>query len=931
LNESGEGYGSHPVSVGVFTVDTDLNVRTWDDWMASATGLSAEQVRGRSLTSVVPSLAERGLLDEFRNVLRTGEARILAPALHHYLVPSPPRVPSTNFAQMQQRATLGPLRDGEAIVGVMAVVEDVTARLDAERALAAALESADDRKREQAARQLSAAADLVSPELFSSALGDSNWRVRREVVTGLARHADGTLMRSLLSSLRREHRNFNVLSSALQLLSASDVDVTDSLIDLLNEGDADVRIQAALALGEQRRPAAVEALTRALADPDTNVRFHAIEALGRLRARDGVDALVEIARGEFFLAFAAIDALSQIADPRAAPQLAPLLSTPELTDAVAEALGELGDATVVPPLVDALNRDAPVSAVVRALATLHARAEERSRGGELVMDAFCRAIRATGEQRLIDAVTNASVEDLRSYALVLGWIDGAAAGRALTSLLAEPKSRAAVIEAIARQGDRIVGVLIAQLGAEDIGTRIAAVTALDRIGSRQAVPSLIPLLDSADGQLVAAAASTLGHLGGAATFEPLLRLVRHRDPLVRQAVVGALSSTGHPDMAQRIGQLLEDADPLARECAVRIGGYFGYPECAEQVLARCDDEDERVRCAAIEQLPYSDDPRAVDLLQHALRRPSARERAAAAQALGLISDARATPLLLDATSDDNAWVRYFAMRSLGVLGASAAIGRAIALAAGDPATHVRVAAVEALGRLDGREAAEVLLSHVTDTNADIAAAALRALGSSLDPRAERALAESARSDDPARRLAAVEGLAQHPTPERITLLSWVATAGDTTAARAAIQALATAVRNDDCAETAMSALLAIVAHSGHRDGAIHALSELPVQHIGGLEAAFDGGVSAIRDAVVRVLCRMRHPDASAVIRKALDDPEPSIREAAIRALDELGGRGVLRRFEEMARLDPSTAVRRAAAAALARQPQPASDDERPRT
>jgi HEAT repeat protein len=76
---------------------------------------------------------------------------------------------------------------------------------------------------------------------------------------------------------------------------------------------------------------------------------------------------------------------------------------------------------------------------------------------------------------------------------------------------------------------------------------------------------------------------------------------------------------------------------------------------------------------------------------------------------------------------------------------------------------------------------------------------------------------------------------------------------------------------------------------------------------------------------------MRHPDASAVIRKALDDPEPSIREAAIRALDELGGRGVLRRFEEMARLDPSTAVRRAAAAALARQPQPASDDERPRT
>ena len=44
---------------------------------------------------------------------------------------------------MQQRVTIGPLREDERIVGVIVAVEDVTARLDAERELALALQSTD--------------------------------------------------------------------------------------------------------------------------------------------------------------------------------------------------------------------------------------------------------------------------------------------------------------------------------------------------------------------------------------------------------------------------------------------------------------------------------------------------------------------------------------------------------------------------------------------------------------------------------------------------------------------------------------------------------------------------------------------------------------------------------------------------------------------
>ncbi len=130
------------------------------------------------------------------------------------------------------------------------------------------------------------------------------------------------MLASLLTALRDEHRNFNVLSSALTLLATSDVDVTAPLVELLQGPDTDLRMQAALALGEQQHPAAVDALVAALHDPDANVRFHAIEALGRLRAADAVEPLADIAEsGDFFLAFPALDALARISDSRVAPRL----------------------------------------------------------------------------------------------------------------------------------------------------------------------------------------------------------------------------------------------------------------------------------------------------------------------------------------------------------------------------------------------------------------------------------------------------------------------------------------------------------------------------------------------------------------------------------------------------------------------------------
>src|ERR1700704_894323 len=113
-------------------------------------------------------------------------------------------------------------------------------------------------------------------------MADEDWQVRRAAVDALAGRRDPALVDALVSALREGHRNFSVLSSALQLLTMTGVDLTASLIDLLRHPDADLRIQAALALGTQTGPEAVNALLGALDDEDPNVRFHAIEALAKL-------------------------------------------------------------------------------------------------------------------------------------------------------------------------------------------------------------------------------------------------------------------------------------------------------------------------------------------------------------------------------------------------------------------------------------------------------------------------------------------------------------------------------------------------------------------------------------------------------------------------------------------------------------------------
>ena len=659
--------------IGVFTTDENFIVQVWDAALEQMTGISAGTAHGRSIVETLPDLERRGLLRRFQRVLAEGTIEILAPAFHRFLISCPPRFAAKHFAEMRQRVTIAPLRKDERILGLIVTIEDVTARMEREIELAAELENADDTVRLQAAKALSHEPENLGEENAAPiihALGDKNWRVRRELVESLSRRAAPDAIAALLRAMQEKHFDFSVLNSALQVLQATSVKTTETLIEFLKGDDADLRMQAALTLGEQKDPQATRALIEALRDENVNVRFHAIEALGKLKANEALEPLLSFAETrDFFLAFVALEALRQIADERSAERVLPLLNDDVLREAAIETLGAIGGVEAVPTLVNLLNEDGfSAAAIAQALETLAVRfANDPAKSAEIAARAL-DAIDDAGKAHLLEALDNANESALSPLIFVAGWFDDPKINKKLAALLENENAREAAAEALARHGSGAVELLLESLEADDLEVRRTA-------------------------------ARTLGQIGDARALEPLIELLETGDAAIRLAAVEALKSLADSAMVPRFCELLAAADVNVREAAIRIAGSLGAKDFADKIFECCDESDERVRRAAIEQLPHINDERAVATLIRALKEGSPRVRETAAKALAQVKTGESVAALREALSDADSWTRYFAVRALGALHDAASREMLIEIAERDAAEHVRAAAGEVLSEL----------------------------------------------------------------------------------------------------------------------------------------------------------------------------------------------------------------------------------------
>jgi len=889
----------HAPGLGLVTTDRQLVIRSWNPWLASATGLGEAEVNGRPLLDLIPPDRRELYKEVLAEVVEKGTARVLAPAFHHYLFPCPPAVPSTHFTHMQQRVTVAPLRgDGDA-VGVMVTIEDMTLALDTQRTLAARIEESADGR---------ASGDMLA------AVGAEDWRLRGAAVRALRQSASSEDVAHLLETLERDHQSLDVLSSALRVLISANRDVVPALIALLSDPHPNLRMHAALALGELRDEEAVPALVATLEDEDANVRFHAIEALGRLAASAAVEPLTRIAAsGDFFLSFPAIDALARTDDPRVAPNLVKLLQNDLLRPAVVDTLAALGDEECVAPLVDILNGgSAEAAPVAAALDRMRDRYERTFAAGDQIVEMTRAAITRDGFRHLGEAIGRRDTP-LAPLVVVYAWMGGDAA-TVLATLVGEPAVRTEAAAGIMAIGRASVSPLMSILAGSERAGRLAAAELLGRLGDRRAVPALCDLLREADAELVARAAAALATLGDPEALDSLLALFGHENAAVRQVAIAGVNATGAGSAEPRIRQRLDDADPRVRESAVRVAGYFGYDACVPGIFNALEDPDEDVRRAAIEQLPVLEHPQSHARLAAALATETPRNRAAAAHASRIADDPSLDAALVAALADPDAWVRYFAAGSLGERRHTAAAAALTQLAASDPAPQVRIAAMQAAGALDADAAVPLAERLLHEGDEDVACASLTAIARARN--VEELFERAIRSASIPIRRCAIDALSSQRTLAAVGSLAWGARMTDSSAlAGAAIEALASiaAAGEGEASQAAATALLDIGIEPGRRAEVVEALGRQSGIAIEVVADTLADRRAAARLTAVEALARMRHPRASTALAAALHDDDAGVRAAAVSGFGRLGTPSAGPAIAALRDTDPDPTVKRKAA------------------
>jgi HEAT repeat protein len=325
----------------------------------------------------------------------------------------------------------------------------------------------------------------------------------------------------------------------------------DPLAALLADGDAEVRQMAAFALGLIAHASARPALLKALDDPEPIVQGRAAEALGSIGNRADADVVSGIVRRQVaagaFSGVEADDLRYPISGPAEAARLAiyalvrfgsyEALAAAVLDGSgqpvtkwwpVAFALGRINDPRAAPILVNLLSTPGRYTAAfaarglaglkaAQALPALRQIVAERKADPAVVIQAV-RGLGGFSDPALIPllvklvAERNADPRLRLEAATSIGALATAETAELLIEMLADPMPgiRAVALRALARADpDVFIATLAGMETDPDWSVRVAEAAALGTLPAERGLPRLMALLDDRDQRVVPAAIAAL--------------------------------------------------------------------------------------------------------------------------------------------------------------------------------------------------------------------------------------------------------------------------------------------------------------------------------------------------------------------------------------------------------------------------------------
>ncbi|MHC1789996.1 HEAT repeat domain-containing protein [Solidesulfovibrio sp.] len=427
-----------------------------------------------------------------------------------------------------------------------------------------------------------------------------------------------------------------------------------------------------------------------------------------------------------------------------------------------------------------------------------------------------------------------------------------------------------------------VPLLARLLCSHNLGVQEAADRALRRLGGKEVVAAVKPLLRSDDAPSRNAAMDILRAVG-AQDFPTLLELLHDADPDIRIFASDILGATeSRLAVAPLCEALLKDPEVNVRYQAAVSLGELAFAEAAPGLSKALGDE-EWVQFAVIEALSKIRDASSVGALVKALEKSTDLVASMIVDALGEIGNIKAVTMLLrrmDASPEvlrnkiAKAVVRILGGKALSLLSpAERDRFRGYLLAAlCDDEEDVQDAAISGLGSVGGEDAAEAVLAHAARLDRDHlperyehAVIALRDMGLT------EALGRALREGDETRRTVALDVLSALPCPECPRLLIDAFGSLPRAFQPAAAKALAGIAGQE--------AVAFFLEQLGSDNEAVL------------LEAvAFLGGV-------------VRHAAAGDRLFALLGHPSDAVKEAALDACVAIGGQDLDTRFRELSQSD----------------------------
>ena len=561
-------------------------------------------------------------------------------------------------------------------------------RVPAPPDLERALSSPDSEERRRAVSQLPGLAIETAAPRVLAALGDEDWRVRKEATfAARAFLPSEVLLLALIEALRTA--DVGLCNAAVEVLGAAGAAATPHLEAALPGLDPDGRKLAVEALGRTRDDRALAPLELALADADPNVRQAAAESIAALSSvsPETVERVLLSLLGDAdpIVRLSALSGLDALGAAIPWERLAPLLDDPTLRPLALAAVARAGHA------------GAP-AVLARALGSSSGRT-------------FEAALSAFGQQAF-DPLPDPALDVLRAASP--GVLDRLLAVAVSEESDASDRRSTALLVGAALGDERMIGVALAALGAP--GLADAAQLALERLGA-PAVAAVVSRLagevdDEARTLLVDALAGVAENVASsrAPVLGALRRAAHGRAPRTAARALYALGSLGEAEdlaLAETVFLSAEGAVAYAAESA--LGALACRHSAAARALAAdAESAPSRARAAAVMLGALAEahalgegEPGALRFLSQAAVSDDAATRRASVAALARLGGRSAVEVLMYALADEEREVRRTAARGLGRLAATGDDARLLGVvrASGDP--ELLAAAVRAAGDVLG--------------------------------------------------------------------------------------------------------------------------------------------------------------------------------------------------------------------------------------